>query len=128
MVTNYNRPPPPEEDVEDVKTLRLEIPVSPPDRQLMREIADILKGMGTWLDFHSRLTDRSDREMQLNIVDCIRQANNKIRREAGLRGIRWRTGRPTNKEMKALGMPVPETKETKPINLTQYIDEQRRRS
>ena len=127
MVTNYNRPELPEEDVEDVRTRRVEIPVSPPDRVLLREVSDIMKGLATDMDFWSRLTDRSEHEMRVMIEDRINRANNEIRRRAELRGIKWRTGRPTTKEMKAMGMVSQEIERTEPINLTQHIEEQRRR-
>ncbi len=126
MVTNYNRPEPPEQDVQNVRTRRLEIPVHPPDRELLREVADIVKGMAFQLDFWSRLTDRSEREMQIMIEDQINRANNEIRLRAEMRGIKWRTGRPTNKEMKAMGIPIPETVKTGPIDMTQHIGKLRR--
>ncbi len=127
MVMNYNRPPPPDAPVENVRTRRVEIPVSPPDRVLLREVSDIMKGLATDMDFWSRLTDRSEHEMRVMIEDRINRANNEIRRRAEMRGIKWRTGRPTLKEMKELTGGSWETDPSEPINLSQHIEKQRRR-
>ena len=56
MVMNY-RPPPPEEDVVNVRTRRLEIPVCE-HRQLMRDVADIVKGLGN--DMDTRVSSTQD--------------------------------------------------------------------
>ena len=122
MVMNY-RPPPPEEDV-DVRTRRLEIPVCE-HRQLMREVAGIVKGLGNDMDVWSRLLDRTEEEMETMIQKKIKRANEDIRDEAKKLGIKWRSGRPTNAEMRRMGMPVRPTAETEPINLSQYIEKQR---
>ena len=125
MVMNY-RPPPPEEDAVNVRTRRLEIPVCE-HRQLMRDVADIVKGLGNDMDVWSRLLDRSEEEMETMIEKKIKRANEDIRDQSNLHGIKWRSGRPTNAEMRRMGMPVPRTAETEPINLTQHIEKQRRR-
>ena len=125
MVINY-RPPPPEEDVVNVRTRRLQIPVCE-NRQLMRDVAEIVKGLGNDMDVWSRLLDRTEEEMETMIEKKIKRANEDIRAESERHGIKWRTGRPTNVEMRRMGMPVPRTVETEPINLTQHIEKLRHR-
>jgi len=124
MVMNY-RPPPPEEEVVEFHTRRLEIVICE-DRRLMRRQAEIIKGLGNDLDVWSRLLDRDEREMRMNSEDMVDNAIKSIRTESKLCGISWRRGRPTNKEMKEMGMPVPESDKTEPINLTQYLEKRRR--
>ncbi len=127
MVKNYTPPPPEAEEEPQFHTRRLEIVICE-DRRLMYQQAQIIKGLGSDLEVWSRLLDRSEREMRMNSEDKVDHAIKSIRTEAELHGISWRRGRPTNKEMKAMGMPVPESVKTGPIDMTQYIGKQRRQS
>jgi hypothetical protein len=81
-----------------IKTRRIEIPVSPPDRILMREIADIIRGLGFRLDFWSRSRDHDEDDMEAMVDHWVDRANRDIRKAAALRDIKWRQGRPTQKE------------------------------
>ena len=128
MVINYRPPPPlPEEEEVEFHTRRLEIVICE-DRRLMYQQSQIIKGLGNDLEIWSRLLDRSEREMRMNSEDKVDNAIKSIRTESALHGVSWRRGRPTNKEMKALGMPVPESRKTEPINLSQYMGKQKRQS
>ncbi len=126
MVTNYNRPEPREQDAENVRTRRLEIPVCQ-NRQLMRDVADIIKGLGNDIDVWSRLLDRDEEEMEWAIEKKIKHANEFIRAQSAKHAIKWRRGRPTNAEMSRMGMNSPQTEGTAAINLTQYMEKQRQK-
>lgn len=75
---------------------RITIPLG--EALLMRQVADILRGLATQLDFNSRRTDLQERTRRMQDrfdVDC---ANRKIKDAAKLFGTEIREGRRTNAE------------------------------
>lgn len=72
---------------------RINIPLE--DKFVLREIADLLRGLATIMAFESRRPDTAQRESLSRIRWEIRKTNTKIREAALQAGIYWQEGAPT---------------------------------
>ena len=114
MVMNYDPKTPVDPEPQPIKCRRIDIPLDPFDSFLVREVADILSGAASRMEFWSRMTDRDDREKRIMIADIIDGMNSEIRKRGEIRGYYWRQGRPKAGEVMRSGGAEPETAEIDP--------------
>ena len=114
MVMHYDPKTPTDPKPQPIKCRRIDLPLDPFDAFLVREVAEILSGAASRMDFWSRMTDRDDREKRIMVADIIDTLNREIRSRAEIRGYYWRQGRPKASEIGWDGSSRPETEETVP--------------
>lgn len=74
------------------RSKRLNIPIGEP--LLMRQVADLLRGLAMQLDHNSRLHDLPERSRRFADLHDITSTNNKIKEAAKLFGSEIKEGRP----------------------------------
>ena len=99
MVMNY-RPKTSQGEPEPVamKCKRIDIPISPYDPMLMRDVAESLRACAYQLEFWAKI-DREEREQRIMSRAEIDRCNETIRNNGKIKGYFWRAGRPKTGQM-----------------------------
>ncbi len=124
MVMHYDPKTPTDPKPQPIKCRRIDLPLDPFDAFLVREVAEILSGAASRMDFWSRMTDRDDREKRIMVADIIDTLNSEIRTRAEIRGYYWRQGRPKATGTGQSAKDSHETEETVPAQDPLHLVEQ----